>query len=214
MSSPMTPRRRASRNVRSLVVLIRPDHCFARRAPRRTALVGVVVVFLLCWIDGLLLRLRHDIPSGSASPASRIPAGMTVTSERFSRAILGLGHGFGQHLTHLQIWGNNTRANSAGKIDERKNIRFLVPSLDAATAPHLYPKLAFPRRQSRSRRRSHHYCPLTHFGQTWHNGGMAAPTDHQVCLILFAKNTGLGTSAGYHRCDAATAVRTSSRSAR
>jgi len=43
---------------------------------------------------------------------------------------------------------------------------------------------------------------------------MAAPTEHQVCLILFAKNTGLKTRAGYHRRDAATAVRTSSRSAR
>ena len=43
---------------------------------------------------------------------------------------------------------------------------------------------------------------------------MAAPTEHQVCLILFAKNTGLKSRAGYQRCDAATAVRTSSRSAR
>ena len=43
---------------------------------------------------------------------------------------------------------------------------------------------------------------------------MAAPTEHQVCLILFAKNTGLKTRAGYHRRDAAAAVRTSSRSAR
>jgi len=43
---------------------------------------------------------------------------------------------------------------------------------------------------------------------------MAAPTEHQVCLILFAKNTGLKTTAGYDHCNAATAVRTSSRSAR
>jgi len=43
---------------------------------------------------------------------------------------------------------------------------------------------------------------------------MAAPTQHHVCLILFAKNAALKTRAGYHRCDAATAVRTSSRSAR
>jgi hypothetical protein len=43
---------------------------------------------------------------------------------------------------------------------------------------------------------------------------MAVPTEHQVCLILFAKNTGLKTRAGYHHCNPATAVRTSSRSAR
>ena len=43
---------------------------------------------------------------------------------------------------------------------------------------------------------------------------MAAPTEHQVCLILLAKGTGLKIRAGYQRCDAATAVRTSSRSAR
>jgi hypothetical protein len=43
---------------------------------------------------------------------------------------------------------------------------------------------------------------------------MAAPTEHQVCLILFAKNTGLKIKAGYHHCNAATAVGTSSRSAR
>ena len=47
-----------------------------------------------------------------------------------------------------------------------------------------------------------------------HIGAMAAPTGHQVCLILFAKNTGLKTRAACHRCDAATAVRTYSRSAR
>jgi hypothetical protein len=39
---------------------------------------------------------------------------------------------------------------------------------------------------------------------------MAAPTEHQVCLVLFAKNTCLKTRAGYHRRDAGTAVRTSS----
>ena len=43
---------------------------------------------------------------------------------------------------------------------------------------------------------------------------MAAPTEHQVCLILFAKNTGLKTRAEYNCRDAATAVRTCSRSAR
>jgi hypothetical protein len=43
---------------------------------------------------------------------------------------------------------------------------------------------------------------------------MAAPTGHQVCLNLFAKNTGLKTRAACHRCDAATAVRTYSRSVR
>jgi hypothetical protein len=85
---------------------------------------------------------------------------------------------------------------------------------DAATAPCLSVKRAFPRRQLRSSRRSHHYYSLTHYAQTAHNGAMAAPTEHQVCLILFAKNTGLKTRAGYHRRDAATAVRTSSRSAR
>jgi len=36
----------------------------------------------------------------------------------------------------------------------------------------------------------------------------------RLCLILFAKNTGLKTRAGYHRRDAATAVCTSPRSAR
>jgi len=55
---------------------------------------------------------------------------------------------------------------------------------------------------------------LTHFEQTSHNGAMAAPTEHHVRLISFAKKTGLQTSAGYHNCDAATAVRTFSRSAR
>jgi hypothetical protein len=54
-----------------------------------------------------------------------------------------------------------------------------------------------------------------HYEQTSHNGAMAAPTEHQVCLInLFAKITGLKTRAGYQRCDAATVVRTYSRSAR
>jgi len=81
-------------------------------------------------------------------------------------------------------------------------MRFLV------TAPHFSSNDAFPRRQSRSRRRSHHYCPTTHYEQTSHNGAMTAPTEHQVCLILFAKNAGLKTRAGYHRCDAATAVLT------
>ena len=67
---------------------------------------------------------------------------------------------------------------------------------DAATAPCLSVKRAFPRRQLRSSRRSHHYYSLTHYAQTAHNGAMAAPTEHLVCLILFAKYTVLKTKAG------------------
>ena len=91
-----------------------------------------------------------------------------MTSERFSRAILR----FGQHLTHLRII-YKTRAGCHRR--------------DAATAPRLSANHAFPRRQPRSKRCSQHYCSLTHYEQTSHNGAMAAPTEHQVCLILFAK---------------------------
>ena len=73
----------------------------------------------------------------------------------------------------------------------------MVPSPRRATAPYFSPKRALPRRQTRSTRRSLHYCSLTPYEQTSHNGDMAAPTEHEVCLILFAKNTGLKTRAGY-----------------
>jgi hypothetical protein len=51
----------------------------------------------------------------------------------------------------------------------------MVPRRNAATAPRFCPNFAFPGRQSRSRRRSHHYCSLTHYEQTARNGAMAAP---------------------------------------
>ena len=102
-----------------------------------------------------------------------------------------------------------------GRQNRRKQKAALLGAIaTTVTAPHFSPKFGFPRRQSRSRRRPHHYYPLTHYEQTSHIGAMAAPTEHQVCLILFAKNIGLKTRAGYQRCDVATAVRTSSRSAR
>jgi hypothetical protein len=68
--------------------------------------------------------------------------------------------------------------------------------------------------EPRSRRRSQHYCSLTNYEQTSHNGAVAAPTEHQMRLTLFAKDTGLKTGAGYHCRDAATSLCTSYRSAR
>jgi len=113
-------------------------------------------------------KTRSAKPVKSSTPVKagqRLITVKTVTSERFSRAILG--HGFGQHLTHLQII-HKTRAGCHRR--------------DAATAPRLSAKHAFPRKQIRSDRRSRHYYSLTHYAQTAHNGAMAAPTEHQVVL--------------------------------